>query len=833
MRLNLIVLTVTLSGLAWAQQQAPNALVNPGFEDGAGEPTGWSFNHRRTDGLISWERERARTGAASVRLSNATPAQSGNVLQTVPFDPPLPAGSRLTFSAWAAAQDVRGNGPRIILSLWSNDGVRQDAVATGSAGSHDFELVQGQVQAQRQTTRATIYLCHYDTGTVWWDDAHLSVERARPMSIMPRPQTAELLPPLRTDQGLELVLSSTGGIAGLSVRGDSHLSPLAHTGLFVVPYGGNAVPVTGEMRVENGSIVQQCHLEDLGLRVLVTYSVEGDALAGRGVVEDLTGQDRGVDVIFCLPVGGEGWRWGKSIREETPLTGEPVTQDGLTWSSVSHPENGWGIALAVPADSPCDCRFSWDAQLGHAVRYRFGLSPAAGGQFRSRAPFQFIIYACDGAWGLRDATRRYYEFYPAAFARRAQRDGLWMFGSARFELPDPQNYAFHEGGPQGWEYDEQHGICTCPYIIPGQREVRGLQSRPASRQQAWELFRAWQPGPGLPASWGADIKAIIESSLLLAADGLPQMSLRHTDWGGESITFPLNANPALFADTDAVTLARSQLAEVRAWHEATPQLDGTYVDSLGAWGDYDNFRSKHFAYTQTPLTYDQLSGRPVINNSFTLLEFLWELGRMMHAQGDLVFANGVHRDRRFHAFACDVAGVEGHADLEQKRAIAGTKPFLLLIYGIEDNPAEMERWFNECGLYGIYPAFGNLRAFATAADYAPVAALNNRYVPVLRHATEAGWQPVTHVRSSDPQVWVERWGPSASGELYLTIYNSAATERAATLAVVAQPLGLRGTVRAADELSQFAVTTPVVDGVAELLVEVPARRLMVLRLSSQ
>ncbi len=330
------------------------------------------------------------------------------------------------------------------------------------------------------------------------------------------------------------------------------------------------------------------------------------------------------------------------------------------------------------------------------------------------------------------------------------------------------------------------------------------------------------------------MREIVESCLLHAPDGLPQMKIRTTAWGGDSVTFPLNANPGLFADTDAATIGKTQLATVAAMHDDNPKLDGTYVDSLGAWGEYNNYRAEHFAYTRTPLSFEPTSGRSIINNRFTLLEFLWELGDLLHERDDLLFANGVHQNRRFHAYACDILGVEGHNYLEQKRTIAGQKPFLLLIYDIHTDVAQMEHWFNLCGFYGIYPSYGNMSVFKTPEIYAPVAALNNKYVPTLQKMTGAGWQPVTQARSSDPEVWLERWGPGADGAVYLSIYNSAADERAVSVTVAAGELGLAGdAVMYADELSDLAGEATVTDGAAAIEFAAPAGRLVALRLRAK
>lgn len=813
-------------GLAHAQ----NLVANPSFELGTDAPEGWNFNHRNTEGEIAWDDQRAATGQHSVRLTNAE-GQTGNVLQTIVLDPPLPAGSTVEYAAMSATLDA-GGAPSIIMYLQPPAGERQTVVASGAAGTHDFQEVRGLAVADRPVASIVIYLCHYGTGTAWWDDARVSVAAAELVTIRPRPAGQDL-PALATDDGLALTLTDAGGIAAVRVDDTDLAATALPGGLFLVPWGGDAIPVTGALTQEGASIAQRWEDADLGLRVEATWSVAPGAIACAGAVDDLTGADRAVDVIAALPIGGEGWRWAQNIVDQAALDGTARALDDLTFSALVSADGA--LSLAVPADRPSDCSFEWTPELGYAVRFRLGLSPAASGELRGRAPFAFTLCRVDPAWGLRDAARRYQEMNAWAFEKRAQREGLWLFGSPRIELPDPELYAFHEGGPAGWEYDDEHGIATCPYVIPGQREITRLERLPASAAEALELFEAWVPGENpRPRGWGDELmKQIIRSCMLHNADGDPHVVIRNTPWGGNSVTFPLNANPWLHETEDTPTVARTILDAVRSMHEEIPALDGIYVDSLGAWGDFDNFRREHFAAERLPLTYDAATGRPVIDNSFTLLEFLQGLGELLHPQGKLVFGNGIHPDRRFHAFVCDVLGVEGRGRLEQKRTIAGAKPFLLLIYNIENDPVEMERWFNACAHWGIYPSFGNMRLFDTPEKYAPVAELNRRYVPAMQTITAAGWQPVTQARASEGLA-VERWGPGADGAIYLTVYNATLAFVEGEVTVNADALGLTGATLAADDLlGGPPCSAPIAEGAATLRLPVEAGRVRILRLSAR
>ena len=822
----LCVLTILCS----SGSAAENLLVNPGFEEGDTEPTGWTVNPRHTDSRIARDAGRGAQSAPSMSVTNLKSEDTGNVYQTVVVQPPLEAGSVVRFSARAGS--TGGGAPKIIVQMYDKAGARQIASASIPGPGEEFTAVAGYAVLQRRVEQISVYLCNYAVGTVWWDDAVLQIERVAARRIIPRPTSSGPQHTLTTGDGLALTLASNGAVTGLSLDGRQSAVSGMHSGLWLKPYGEDILPVVGDVTTAGQTVRQEGNIADRSLRVRATYQACDDHILCRGEVEDLTGTDTALDVLLAVPVGEEGWRWGQSIRQERPIEDGPHTLDVTTFSSVSRPQSDEGLALAVPADFPCDCEFTHDPKMGHVARIRLGLSPAAGGRLKSRAPFRFALYRCNGRWGLRDAARRYYELYPEAFVKRVSREGLWLFGTPRFPLPDPENYAFREGGPGGWERDDEHGIYTCPYIIPGQREITHLDRLPADRQEALTLLRDYTPKPSSRSeSWTTAMKPIIESCMLRDAEGRPQVRIRNTFWGGNSVTFPLNASPSLFADRDRPTIAQSLLAQTKALHAEFPALDGIYVDSLGAWGDYLNFRREHFAYTRVPLTYDPSTGRPVLHNRFGLLEFLWALRDQMHEGGKLLFANGVHQNRRFHFFALDILGVEGRSWLEQKRVMASQKPFVLLIYNIHDDPAQMEHWFNLCALYGIYPSFGSMKVFNTPEEYAPVAALNNRFVPALQTITRAGWQPVGHARCPDTDIWVERWGGAQGGGCYLTVYNSAQEDRVAHLAVDVAELQLKGDELTATGLvSDVSCSAAVSDGQARLTLDLPAQRVRVLHL---
>lgn len=798
--------------------EGENVLRNPSFEAGTERPHGWVFNRRGTDSQIAWDRTRARTGEASVRITNRRATDTGNLFQTLRFDPPLPPGSRVVYRAYAAAKKA-GEGPQIIVYHQTASGYRETLTWRGLPGTHDFQPVGGTARLRVATASIVVYLCHYSPGTVWWDDAALEIQPAAVLVPPPRPEVEGPGETLDTGTGLSVTFSPKGSLTATRVNGQRIPLRPQMGGLYLEPFAQPPRPVTGTLRRTEEGIEQTAEDAEVGLRVNARWWVRAGALWCEGAVEDTTARERAVDVVFAVPVEAEGGKWGQNLHEAPLLRAEQSYRlDDHPFAALTGPQGKWGLSLWMWPDRPAEGEFFYEPSWGFGVRFRFGLSPEAGGELKSRAPFAFGLSACDPEWGLRDAARQYYARFPAAFVKRVRREGLWMFGR-RPDLPDPEHYAFVEAGPAGWEEDDRYGLYTCPYIIPGQREITGLPELPTSREEAQRIFAAWEPGddPRRRAGpKGAELKAIIENCLLHAPDGRPQMRLRRTPWGGNSLTFPLNTNPRLFAGEERPTIAKSLLTWCRRVLDEYPSVDGIYVDSLGAWGDYLNFRREHFAFAQVPLTYEPTTGRPALHNKFALLEFLWALGDLLHPRGKIVFANGVHPGRMFHALACDVMGVEGRGRLEQKRAIAYQKPFLLLIYNVYRDPAEVERWFHRCLLYGIYPAFGHVRQIEPEA-YAKLVPIFAKYVPVLRQLTAAGWEPVTYAtvavgeglgQFGNSATWklpnfplIERFGPGPGGNLYFAVHNRSDAPQMVTLRVNAKALGLEGAVTFTDLLT--------------------------------
>ena len=128
-------------------------------------------------------------------------------------------------------------------------------------------------------------------------------------------------------------------------------------------------------------------------------------------------------------------------------------------------------------------------------------------------------------------------------------------------------------------------------------------------------------------------------------------------------------------------------------------------------------------------------------------------------------------------------------ELFYRRALCGPKPFCFLMNTrFEDfGPDLVEKYMKRCLAYGMFPGFFSPNAsqghyFSRPELYNRDRPLFKKYVPLIKRVAEAGWQPVPLVRSSDPKVYVERWG-----RRYLTVFNDAGAARSVTLTLEGLP----------------------------------------------
>lgn len=662
------------------------------------------------------------------------------------------------------------------------------------------------------------------------------------------PALAYANPTVSTGDGLSLGFDDTGRIISVSL-GSADLGPrkpAAFLELRDVAANGSFFPVAAVVRSDGNGVVISGTCDALGLDVTVRIAPKPGRLEIDGYVADPTASPRAVDVRLSLPLADSGFDGDKGLSDFAPARTAsraprpaPADEDNATSESgqdsiyplspASRSSDGAGICLAIPPDHPT--RFVAGFSAGPYLIYRVGLSPATSPAGVTR--FRALAYRHDGAWGFRSALDRYYGFYrDSFFKRRVRRFGAWTTQNVS-DLRNPQLYAFHEAGFPTWrsrevdgsgfnleltlngsgegpvgrtvddyirlcglEDDERLGIYSLPYTIVGQRQILQLPSLPKDRNSAMRAFETWTTetpilfdGPPQAVSYrsGEELKEIIRNSTVEDVPG--QLAVVPRPYRGATLTFPQNPNPRLFEHSDRETIAQYTLDYYLPMLFRSPIMDGCYVDSLGRWCGYYNFRTEHFADSSVPLTYHGSPALPCLWNLQSHAEYLWEAGRRLHAQEKIVFANGVHPNRVMLGFACDAMGSEGIRTYDKgegfyaARVAAYDKPYCLLNARHKVSPVI----WNSCLYLGLLMG---CNADVGLSD-------EERYLPVIIKCNEAGWRPVTRARATPAAVGVERWGGDKGDHgLLFTAMNRSKSPVDASIAIDAEALGIGPDVRA-------------------------------------
>ncbi len=148
------------------------------------------------------------------------------------------------------------------------------------------------------------------------------------------------------------------------------------------------------------------------------------------------------------------------------------------------------------------------------------------------------------------------------------------------------------------------------------------------------------------------------------------------------------------------------------------------------------------------------------------------------------------------------------AELLYRRALCRGKPYCFLMntdFG-RLSPEKVEKYMKRSLAYGMFPGFFSHNAsqgayFTRPELYNRDRPLFLKYVPLCKAVAEAGWEPVTNAESSDPRVYVERFG-ERPGRCLLTVFNDSPERR--TVELTLDPSLAAGGVTETPELVRHA-----------------------------
>ncbi len=711
----------------------------------------------------------------------------------------------VTMSGWSRAENVEG-------SMDSDYSLYIDVIYTDgtpswghqvqfSTGTHDWQELKLLVIPEKEIRQISCYaLFRYKKGSVWFDD--ITIQKSVLRTGMLRldglsVQTQGTIHPSDTTQKLKTetmaveMEPTSGAIVSLRINDKERILADTAAGFLVRDVSAHS----GYYAFQDG----QC--EPLSCKLNINIQETDSAIQIKGNLVDLIGKPRAMNLLYAIPVDVLGGQWGDHLSESSPLsdpdeyhswiqigTGSNGQMSRYPFACISH--DNFGLALGIDMGMPCQWRLGYST--GTRLFYLsldFGLSPLTK-NFPSQANFQMVMYAIDPQWSFRSAAERYYQIFPDYFAVRSPDQGIWMPFTDVSTVQGWQDFGFkyHEGN-NNVPFDDSANVLSFRYSEPSTWWMNMDTSIPRTYAAAMEQVQTYAESSS-NSSLQRNAQALLTSGSF-DEQGKYQMLFRDEPWANGAV-FSLNPSPFLPGEyTDASLMWNDSLAERLYGTNSKGVMDGEYLDSLEGYVTADlNFRTDHFEYATTPLTFTMDAYRPVIYKAFSIYEFTRYMSEQMHSRGKLLFANGVPYRYSFLCPWLDILGTETNwisggsfspdsvETMNYRKTLSGKKPYLFLMNTNFDemSSAIVELYFQRCLFYGMYPSMFSHNAAENPYWQNPTLYNRDRplfvkYQPLIRQVAEAGWEPVTWIRTNDEKVLVERYGQLKDDEIFLTVYG--------------------------------------------------------------
>ena len=171
------------------------------------------------------------------------------------------------------------------------------------------------------------------------------------------------------------------------------------------------------------------------------------------VVRDTTGQDRALDLEAFYPIDLTGWtRWLDINTSQVMASFHRFKEKRYPFLAVSPPQGDTGLCMGVHPTQPFLYEIIVDAS-GITLKAPLGLTPLGEGPVKSRAE---ITFTSSRFQRLTDSAERSRFITPCSRGLRTTGHGrrYVAFSFPTEQLPNPHDYAYREGGPNGWKIDE-------------------------------------------------------------------------------------------------------------------------------------------------------------------------------------------------------------------------------------------------------------------------------------------------------------------------------------------------------------------------------------------
>jgi len=404
------------------------------------------------------------------------------------------------------------------------------------------------------------------------------------------------------------------------------------------------------------------------------------------------------------------------------------------------------------------------------------------------AKINFVEFRFDSQYGFRGALDAYYKLFPDYFASRTPEQGVWMPFTSISTVEGYEDFGFKfKEGDNEVAWDDAHNILTFRYTEPGTWWMPIPDNVPHNYDTALDEAKR------LADNNNARALALFRSGMY-DADGKLSCQILDTPWTKGAV-WSTNDMPEIEGGSFALKWS-PQIFERYYGRTDRGILDGEYIDSAEAYVTTPlDYRRENFAAARTPLVFSQDEHQPAIFKGLMLFEYCRKISEDMRQHDKLMFGNSTPDRLCWLAPWFDILGTEtdwnrggrwspmSDSAMLYRRALCGAKPYCFLMnteftqwsYDLS------ERFMRRCLAYGMFPGF--FSADASTRTYFSQPELYNRdrplfkkYVPLCKLVAEAGWQPLTRATSSEPQVYVERFG-----EHYFTVFNDSQEEKTVEL----------------------------------------------------
>jgi len=705
------------------------------------DPSGESL--LKPDGWTGWQRGFVREGDAFVCDNGADIQAQRGVSQTVVLNQQKP--EPIVATAWSKAENVGGMRDRdycLYLDLRYTDGTPLwGQVDSWSVGTHDWEKARVVVFPEKPVASVSFHmLLRGHSGKAWFRDPQLQVVQGFLFDGVP-------------------VEPAEPAGEGFQVR--------------------DVAAETDFVAIQNTA---------LDLKLACRTEESGDATFFDVTLQDTSGKDRAVTLIYAVPLPAGDWQWLRNPRSSAPVV---EGREYLETAGFRAGANGrlsrypfgavagsdGGVALGIDMAHPAFFRAGYNAGTRELfLAYDLGLAPE-----KPEAHVRFCKFRFDETWGFRGAVARFYELFPEQFACRIERQGLWMPFAKISAVKGWEDFGFRiKEGNNETAWDDQHDILTFRYTEPMTWWMSMKEELPRTLEAA--LAEAQRL-----ADERKDRRALaLFTSGFHDETGQFVARLLNTPWTNGAV-WSMNSMPGIAgAVTDFKNKWNADLRDELYGSGRRGTLDGEYIDSSeGYVTDELDFRRDHFSAAETPLTFSLDDRKPAVFRGLIVFEYTRAMAQDIHAMGKLMMANSTPINLCWLAPMLDVMGTEtdwnpggswrpmSDGDLLYRRALCKGKPYCFLMNTEFENFSHelVERYMRRCLAYGMFPGFFSHNAsqghyFTRPELYERDRPLFKKYVPLCQRVAEAGWEPITRARADNEGVYVERYG-----DRYLTVFN--------------------------------------------------------------